>query len=655
MEDARRVVGMMAAPALRQRRAERFGASLFTALFASPEAAHAAHLPERPPPPQAQLCIVQPRPPPPPRQLELSADDVVEEEEMEAVWVERVREACALVMERGVPPSVSSEEEKQEEEKQFDEAGEEEVTRLGVVLALLNRIAEAGRATLAVHSDGAQWVYYTLTHPNAEYRDALRPHAVRLASHLASTRRGRVAFTSTCPTEHATPRDDPENGDRKRRRRRLQRPSTDRAPTAGTEVDAVAGAAPGAAQDERGGDGDGDGDAMTRRHWPVGQALSPAANRAWMRKQKKLNPVFFSPRRRGPRMGSVDAVVAGGVARGKTVIAVHVHCPACGDAGEALEKLPPSVVAGIEDSLKNRNNDNMNKRRNKDNNNTNKHRNEDSKDNKKEFPSSSPSEEEGEEGGLDGTEVRVIGGDDPRVSLRNQRGLFATRPWEAGETVAPYAAAVMTLGEFDAAATPPRGTLYTRWRHQRYAVTTAGKVYVPVETERGRNKRVDTRENVGVDIDAVAAENEGDEEDIVDVERDADCSEGEVEEAEVKEEPLLFCALDETLSNSTRFINDPTAVDPTDVDPTVATVAAPNCQIVETVDARAGGWPQLHVVTTRRVLPGEEFCMAYGVDYWNHEKSLRRAVEDVAAAVAAADAQLLQSTHVITRSLRESH
>jgi hypothetical protein len=62
------------------------------------------------------------------------------------------------------------------------------------------------------------------------------------------------------------------------------------------------------------------------------------------------------------------------------------------------------------------------------------------------------------------------------------------------------------------------------------------------------------------------------------------------------------------------------------------------CYIVETADPRTGGWPRLHVVTTRRVARGEELCMAYGAAYWQHEGCLRRAVEDVAAAVAAAAA-----------------
>ena len=51
---------------------------------------------------------------------------------------------------------------------------------------------------------------------------------------------------------------------------------------------------------------------------------------------------------------------------------------------------------------------------------------------------------------------------------------------------------------------------------------------------------------------------------------------------------------------------------------------------------KGGGWPRLHVVTTRRVCPGEELCMSYGAQYWEHERSLRRAAEDVAAAVSAA-------------------
>jgi hypothetical protein len=194
-----------------------------------------------------------------------------------------------------------------------------------------------------------------------------------------------------------------------------------------------------------------------------------------------------------------------------------VHCPACGDAGEALAALPAAVVTGIEEySLK---------------------RQMTTKKRKQKKPLSLESLES-----LEGTEVRVVAGDDARVSLRGQRGLFATRAWEPGETVAPYAAAVVTSREFDAAlsALAGGGTLHERWRHQRFTVTTAGKVYVHAET--------------------TTAEEE-------------------------EEEPLLFCALDESRSNATRFINDPTVI----TDPTTATtaattaavvVAAPNCQIV---------------------------------------------------------------------------
>jgi hypothetical protein len=60
--------------------------------------------------------------------------------------------------------------------------------------------------------------------------------------------------------------------------------------------------------------------------------------------------------------------------------------------------------------------------------------------------------------------------------------------------------------------------------------------------------------------------------------------------------------------------------------------AYPNCQIVETADRRTG-WPRLHVVTTREVLPGEELVMAYGVGYWAHEACLARAELDLRAAV----------------------
>lgn len=218
---------------------------------------------------------------------------------------------------------------------------------------------------------------------------------------------------------------------------------------------------------------------------------------------------------------------------------------------------------------------------------------------------------------MEGTEVRVIGPDDPRVSLRNQQGLFATRTWAPRETISPYAAVVVTAGEFDTAMS--RGTLRCRWRHQRYAITTAGKVYVP------------------------AAEPTA-------------CQPSLSVEEEEEEEPLVFCALDERWSNPTKFINDPTVttVGPaSDVDPagssadtqstragtrrTQAQLTAPNCQIVETADPRTG-WPRLHVVTTRRVAPGEEFCAAYGAEYWEHETCLRRAVEDVRAALSSAAA-----------------
>lgn len=290
-----------------------------------------------------------------------------------------------------------------------------------------------------------------------------------------------------------------------------------------------------------------DPDAAGAWCWPEGQTLSPAAHRAW-------SSLVASSKEARAR-GEGDAAAA------SRAPPTHVHCPACGDHAGALEALRSQCAEswgraaqrGCRDWWR---------------------------------PRYRRASRRRSSWSVEGTEVRVIPSDDPRVGVRGQRGLFTTRRWMPGETVAPYAAYVVTGEEFDAALCASRAPLRRRLDHQRYTVAAARRIRVPPPSEGGK-------EEGGEDT------------------------------------PLLFCALDERWSNSTKCINDPTVAPDADHGGGSATTGAANCQIVESADPIVADWPRLHVVVAREVAPGEELRMAYGAEYWAHESCLARAAEDI--------------------------